>query len=168
MGGRAAQAATQPDCSQPRPSSSLAVHLGEHLVCVQLPFVVAQHPTDTALHDMQHNPLLSVSRSPADFLESMDPSVRIKLRSMFDDGLVGYRHARTVMPRPLPHADAVPAGQHAAPSPVAWQQWVCAASTRALLPSVHPLTHACNIQAMAEQGHPVGQGSRSRQIHRAC
>jgi hypothetical protein len=25
----------------------------------------------------------------ADFLESMDPSVRIKLRSMFDDGLVG-------------------------------------------------------------------------------
>lgn len=25
----------------------------------------------------------------ADFLESMDPSVRIKLRSMFDDGMVG-------------------------------------------------------------------------------
>lgn len=82
-------AGERPDCSQPRPSSSLAVHLGEHLVCVQLPFVVAQHPTDTAWHDMQRNPLLSVSRSPADFLESMDPSVRIKLRSMFDDGLVG-------------------------------------------------------------------------------
>lgn len=37
-----------------------------------------------------HHPrgaLLAVA--PADFLESMDPSVRIKLRSMFDDGVVG-------------------------------------------------------------------------------
>lgn len=33
--------------------------------------------------------------APAEFLESMDPSVRIKLRSMFDDGLVGAAPVQT-------------------------------------------------------------------------
>jgi hypothetical protein len=51
----------------------------------------------------------------ADFLESMDPSVRIKLRSMFDDGLVGRCDSQQLSWTSSMH------GQHSTAAQ-AWQQ----------------------------------------------